>query len=87
VSAARTGGPRFYAVRQCTRKVVGSRTMTEAEARREVAAWREHIGPAAVVPATGAARRAVRTDDQAALAALLAGDLINGDDRQGRLRQ
>jgi hypothetical protein len=64
---------RFYAVRQGRSKVIGSRTMTRAEADREVAAWREHIGPAVVVPATPGARHAVRTENQEALGALLAG--------------
>lgn len=62
---------RFYAVRQARTKVIGSRTMTHGEAEREVSAWREHIGPAVVVPATPANRSAVRTCDQAALTALL----------------
>lgn len=64
---------RFYAVRQARTKVIGSRTMTRGEAEREVAAWLEHIGPAAVVPATQQARTAVRTGDQAVLGKLLAG--------------
>jgi hypothetical protein len=64
---------RFYAVRQGRTKVIGSRTMTRGEAEREVAAWTEHIGPAVVVPATPANRRAVHTEDQEVLAALLAG--------------
>jgi hypothetical protein len=56
-----TSAGRFYAVRKTSRSIIGSRTMTQAEADREVAAWREHIGPAAVVPAvrehrTGQAR-------------------------------
>jgi hypothetical protein len=66
-----TSAGRFYAVRKTSRSIIGSRTMTQAEADREVAAWREHIGPAAVVPADGAARHAVRAEDQAALTALL----------------
>lgn len=62
---------RFYAVSQARARVIGSRTMTRGEAEREVAAWREHIGPAAVVPASPGNRHAVRTEDQAVLAALL----------------
>lgn len=64
---------RFYAVRQGRSKVIGSRTMTRGEADREVAAWTEHIGSAVTVPATPANRRAVHTEDQAVLTALLAG--------------
>lgn len=63
---------RFYAIRKAKTKIVGSRTMTRAEAEREVAAWRASIGPAVVVPATHANRGAVHRDDQTALAALLA---------------
>lgn len=63
---------RFYAVRRfASGKVLGSRTMTRAEADREVSAWREGIGPALAVPATDDMRRAVRTEDQAVLAPLL----------------
>jgi hypothetical protein len=62
---------RFYAIRRARTKVVGSRTMTRGEADREVAAWRESIGPAVVVPATHANRGAVHRDDQTALTALL----------------
>jgi hypothetical protein len=65
-------GQRFYAVRQARTRVIGSRVMSEAEAGREVAAWLENVGPAAVVPATPELARAVRSYDQAALAPLLA---------------
>jgi hypothetical protein len=65
-------GGRFYAVRRfASGKVLGSRTMTRADADREVSAWREHIGPALTVPATDDVRRAVRANDQAVLAPLL----------------
>ena len=62
---------RYYAIRQARTKVIGSRSMTEAEAAREVAAWAAGIGPARVVAKTPAVARAVRTYDQAALTALL----------------
>jgi hypothetical protein len=63
---------RFYAVRRfASGKVLGSRTMTRAEADREVSAWRESIGPALAVPATGDMRHAVRTEDQSVLVPLL----------------
>lgn len=62
---------RFYAIRQAAIKIIGSRTMTRDEAEREASAWREGIGPAAVVPATPEIRRAVRAFDQAVLAPLL----------------
>ena len=45
--------------------------MTLDEAGREAAVWRDEIGPAVVVVADDAARKAVRTEDQAALAALM----------------
>jgi hypothetical protein len=45
--------------------------MTAAEAGREAAAWRDHIGPAVVIPASAEARKAVRSEDQATLAALM----------------
>lgn len=62
---------RFYAIRQARTKIIGSRTMTSDEAGREVAAWRDEIGPAAIVPVSAESRKAVRTEDQAALAALM----------------
>jgi hypothetical protein len=66
-------GERFFAVRQARTKVIGSRSMTKGEADREVKAWREHIGPAVVVPADKpGVRHAIRTEDQAVLAQLLA---------------
>jgi hypothetical protein len=67
------GGGRFYAIRQARIRIIGSRTMTLAQARREVAVWRAEIGPAVVVPATKETRRAVRAYDQVALSALLTG--------------
>lgn len=65
---------RYYAVRQFTSgTVTGSRAYTmRADAEREVTAWREHIGRAAVVPESRETYQAVRTEDQAALLALLA---------------
>jgi hypothetical protein len=67
-----TSTARFYAVRRfASGRVLGSRTMTRAEADRECSAWREGIGPAITVPATDDMRCAVRTADQATLAALL----------------
>lgn len=41
------------------------------DAEREAAVWREYIGRAAVVGSSPGVRRAVRTDDQEALTALL----------------
>lgn len=64
-------GTRYYCIRQARSKIIGSRVMTADEAGREAAAWRDDIGPAVVVPADAEARRAVRTEDQAALAALM----------------
>jgi hypothetical protein len=65
-------GPRWYAVRMNSRGVtLGSRLMSEEDAAREVAVWREHIGPAALVPDTPQARQAVRRDDSPALFRLL----------------
>jgi hypothetical protein len=66
-----TGKRRFYCIRQARTKIVGSRTMTADEAGREAAVWRDEIGPATVVVADAESRRAVRTEDQAALAKLL----------------
>jgi hypothetical protein len=63
---------RFYAVRQGTGRAIGSRAMALAAAEREVSVWREHIGPAVVVPATPEVAHAVRTYDQETLGALLA---------------
>ena len=37
---------KFIAIRQAKTKVVGSRVMTRHEAEREVAVWRDNIGPA-----------------------------------------
>lgn len=62
---------RYYCIRQARTKIIGSRTMTLDEAGREAAVWRDEIGPAVVVVADDAARKAVRTEDQAALAALM----------------
>jgi hypothetical protein len=63
---------RFYAVRQFRSGAVrGSRLMSEEDAAREVAAWREQIGPAAMVPDSPQARQAVRRDDSPALFRLL----------------
>jgi hypothetical protein len=63
---------RWYAVRQFRSGAVrGSRLMSEEDAAREVAAWREQIGPAAMVPDSPQARQAVRRDDSPALFALL----------------
>ena len=64
-------GTRYYCIRQARTKIIGSRTMTLDEAGREAAVWRDEIGPAVVVVADDAARKAVRTEDQAALAALM----------------
>jgi hypothetical protein len=64
--------PRWYAVRMNSRGVtLGSRLMREQDAAREVAAWREQIGPAAMVPDSPQARQAVRRDDSPALFRLL----------------
>jgi hypothetical protein len=64
-------GTRYYCIRQARTKIIGSRTMTLDEAGREAAVWRDEIGPAAVIVADDAARKAVRTEDQATLAKLL----------------
>lgn len=62
----------FYAVRQArSGKVIGSRIMTRAEAEREVAVWREHIGRAGAVPVTRDTAQAVRLDNQDILPGLL----------------
>jgi hypothetical protein len=66
-------GERYYAIRQGRTRVIGSRSMTKGQAEHEAKAWREHIGPAVVVPADKpGVRHAVRTEDQAVLAQLLA---------------
>lgn len=62
---------KFIAIRQGHAKVIGSRVMTEYEAGREVAAWRDDIGPACYVPATSDVRSMVRRDDTEALAEIL----------------
>lgn len=64
---------KFYAVRQARTRVIGSRKMTLAEAEREVAVWREEIGPAVVVPASREVTHAVRVYDQEVLSGLLRG--------------
>jgi hypothetical protein len=65
--------PRFYAIRQTRRpRVIGSRSMTLADAEREVRVWAREIGPAVVVPATPETRAAVRREDQTEMAAILA---------------
>lgn len=61
----------YYCIRQARTKIIGSRSMTLDEAGREAAIWRDEIGPATVVVADAASRKAVRTEDQAALARLL----------------
>jgi hypothetical protein len=67
-----TSDGKFYAVRQFRGgKVLGSRIMTEAEAQREVAAWRLAVGRAAVVADAADVREAVHSDDQTVLSKLL----------------
>jgi hypothetical protein len=58
---------KFYAVRQASRKIIGSRLMSRAEADEEVACWAENIGPAIAVPDSPAIREAVRAYDQEVL--------------------
>jgi hypothetical protein len=77
-STTRKPATRYYCIRQARTTVVGSRTMTHDEAGREAAAWRDDIGPAAVVPATAEVRAAIRRKDQAALTALLGGEWGQG---------
>ena len=62
---------KFICIRQAHTKVIGSRVMSQHEAGREVAAWRDEIGPACYVPATSEVRSMVRRDDTAALAEIL----------------
>jgi hypothetical protein len=67
-----TSDEKFYAVRQCTSgKFIGSRRMSKAAAERECRVWREHVGPAAVVPARKVSAHAVQAYDQKELRVLL----------------
>jgi hypothetical protein len=64
----------FYAIRQARTRVIGSRSMTRAEADREVAAWAAEIGPARVLPVSPDLAAAVRSYDQAILVPALKGE-------------
>lgn len=64
----------FYAIRQARTRVIGSRSMTRAEADREVAVWAAEIGPARVLPVTPDLAHAVRYYDQAILVPALKGE-------------
>ena len=66
-----TGQDKYIVIRQARTKVIGSRVMTAYEAGKEVAAWRDEIGPACYVPATEDVRSMVRRDDSKALAEIL----------------